>query len=148
MIVGRLDNAGDIASLIGVVVSAIVLRQTFAIKKTFLRKVRVPELLKRSERLSQDLLDGLDPKAPPADSLGAICRIESVVRSLINKSNKQETGLANDLLQKCSEERKRLSAISAFPVQGSAQSAGWEIYSDLIVLIEAVRQGYEDSRFK
>ncbi len=134
------SNFADLASIVEFVISLFVLYNVNQIRTQFLFTARVPQLAKRLNEHASNLSSQYRDLGNSADLVKAeLARCQSVLKSLLSKLPGSSRKSVKKLIDKMEAERK-----SSAP---SSRSAVWEIYTELTVLIEDLKQIQEDRKW-
>lgn len=136
-----LSNAADLVSLVQVILSLIILYNVKHIRTQFLFAARVPQLTKSLEEHASNLSAQYRDLENSIDLVKTeLARCQSVLRSLASKLKGDSRASVRRLIGKIEAERKTINAASG-PIV-------WEIYTELTVLIEDMKQIEEDRKWR
>lgn len=134
------SNFADLASIVEFVISLLVLYNVNQIRTQFLFTARVPQLAKRLNEHASHLSSQYRDLGNSADFVKAeLARCQSVLKSLGPKLPGGSRKSVKKLIDKIEAERKNITPAS--------RSAVWEIYTELTVLIEDLKQIQEDRKW-
>lgn len=99
-------HAAELASVLGLVVSVVgllitlwVAREVAQVRRAYVRRVRIPELLERFSDLTSGISDSLNNFSVSRDaSLKAISQLHSTAKSIATKLEKKERDAINSLI--------------------------------------------------
>ncbi|SRR6266404_980326 len=141
--------AADTASILGLLISIWVLLQTYAIKSSFIFRIRLPESRNRLEELTSLYVKSIS--SWPGHKTATIVELSRIRAVLVNVSKKlspADRKIANELLWKI---RVRGTYWFFWQVRDLRIALGvdelWEIYGDLMGIIEMLNQTEKDSRW-
>lgn len=129
----------DILSIIGFIISCIVLYQTTKIRSVFLRKIRIPEIVKDLNSGFQEINKGL--KKYENDSLAVHAKIQSVKGVLENIVSRMPASQKTKILEFITFLQKKES-------EGLNEDSCWEVYMQLSSLISNLQQLEKDSKWE
>jgi hypothetical protein len=143
-----LSFAGNVASLVGLLISIAVLGQTKEIKRSFVLRARLPELSTDLKAISSELLKSLENAVADAQGSDApILRLKSLLINLMPKVDGSQRKMARDLLKKCGGIRYRLLFWQSEKRTTLSNDKLWEIYGDTQGILEALVQARKDSKW-
>lgn len=136
-----LSIAGNLASLLGFVVSCYVLWDLQKIKKQFIFKARIPAQIESLEGQAKELADSLS-----TNDIRAIEQKISVANSILkNLSEKANSDIRKEIVNLIKKIQDYYS-ISSKDL-GPGMNKAYEIYSSMLGIVEALRQQHEDSKW-
>jgi hypothetical protein len=132
-----LSNVGSVASLVGLGVSFYVFYSIGSLRKSFLLRVRLKELLRVLERHATTISASI-PNLPTADLTirTALAQSVSVLDNLRRKLGRPHAKMAKLLRNKI---RRRRPTVDANYI--------WTIYSDLLAFIASLKELANDSKW-
>jgi len=136
----------SISSIVGVFVAFYILRETADIKKSFLRKARLPEISKELKIKSKNISSGLKSWGTEKNTVNeqyAIVRglLENITNKLPDDERKQVTGFINSLKIRYWIFLKKSLVIDE-------ENKGWELYGELSRIITRLEQLQKDSKWE
>jgi len=143
-----LSWAADVGSLLGLVITCLVWRQTRALKKAFVLRARLPELSTALRAISSDLLKHLQDSSPDAQGLdAAIARLNALLANLSQKVDGSLHRMIQTLLGKSGGKRSKLLSWRGSGRSGVSVEQAWGVYGDVQGLLEALNQAAKDSKW-
>jgi len=139
------NNIASICSILGLCISIYLLFAIKYIKKSFLRRARLPDVIKELTSVHKDLYNNL--KDWENESLHGIEKLKisiSLLENLKTKLPVTEKKLINQYLKKV-KPTKYMFFIDN--ISNLESEAAWDLYSDLSGLITSLNQLKEDSRW-
>lgn len=134
-----LSVSADLLSIIGFFISCVVLYQTTKIRGVFLRKIRIPEIVKDLNAEFQEINKGLRKyKDDPLSVHAKIQSVKGLLESIVKRmpvTQKQKILEFIDFLKKKEAE-------------GLSENSCWEIYMQLSSLIANLQQLEKDSKWE
>ena len=142
----NLNTLGSLASIIGLAITILVLNEAKNIRRSFVQKIRIPEAYKTLSEISNILskLISLWPKEKQ-EILKELARIRSILLNLKSKLDGDDKKQAENLIRKLGYKnffwsRQDLSKLNKDDL--------WNIYSELIAIIESLKQTDKDIRWR
>jgi hypothetical protein len=129
-----LNTLGAISSLLGLAFTLFVFKGVRAIKASFLRQERLPELLEDLDQSSLPLLDEI--KKWKSDQRPARKRLAEIYALLENIELKLHR-----------TERKRIAPILDLLRSVKTEQAAWDCYQELSAAMVALRQMHKDEKW-
>lgn len=130
-------NIGDVASVIGVIVSISVLLNLKNIKKKYLFKARIPDLVTKLKNNAEDISGRLknfnEAKRDLETDLGRC------IAALINLKKKVDRKTRQTINQLIKEIRRRKKPLE--------KEEMWQIYNDLVILIDSLDHLQKDVKW-
>ena len=141
-----IHDTAIVCSIIGVFITIYILIVTKELRKSFLLRARVPELLNELEVNINDLSENLKTwNSSNKSALKALSVIEGLLKNLHRKLPYQEKRIVRDLVKKF---RPRENLLRRFGISQLSQDDGWKIYIELNTVYTQLVQLAKDSRWK
>lgn len=140
-----LTDIASLSSIVGLVISIFVLIEAKKIRKSFLRRARLPEIMKEltqaNNGLSKHLKDWNEGKRFGIEQLSiAKGLLENLEEKLPDKERKKVKVFCQKL------ETKRMFFF-AIPITNIEEEQAWEFYTQLTGLITSLEQLSKDSKW-
>jgi hypothetical protein len=139
-----LSLSGNVASLVSLIISFAVLRQTRAIRKAFIFRGRLPEFISALTRLSASLLMNYEVKG---DTSGDLKKLNAVLRNLERKVESSERKAVKQLIRQSGRMPhpmvfwRRRDNVTFTPEEV------WAVYSGTEALIVTLRELKKDLKW-
>ena len=142
-----LGVAGDIASVAGLVISVIVWLQVRSIKRSFVLRARLPELLVALRAISADLLKVLkNSDMQPGDPRAELARLNALLTHLMDKVERPQREMAKRILDVSREGGSRRLVTVSWKEQQQRDEV-WQVYFGVEESIESLTQVNKDSKW-
>jgi hypothetical protein len=133
-----LSLVGNVASVLGLLVSVWVMKQVSDVKRQYLRQVRSPALLERLKEQEQRLSKLLLPSTLDTEQVRLVlASSESLLRNLRPKLTGSESKQVKSMISRVS--RARTGAIS--------RDVAVHIRADLVSIIDAATEQHKDTQW-
>lgn len=132
-----LRNIGDVASVIGFLISAYVLFELIIIKRKFLFKARIPDLIKSLKNHTMEMSQRLNAFDGSKRELETdLTRCGATLKNLKSKVDRNTRQITKQLIKRIQKRNK--------PPQKEEM---WQIYNDLQALIDSLGHLQKDSKW-
>jgi len=142
----NLNTLGALASIVGLLITLLILNEAKKIRRSFLQKIRIPEAYKTLSEISR-LLSTLISAWPGEKQqiLKELARIRSILLNLKSKLDGDDKRQAESLIRKLGYKklfyrRQDLSKLNKDDL--------WNIYSELIAIVELLKQTNNDIKWR
>lgn len=144
-----LTDIASISSIIGLLITIWVLRETKNIRKSFLTKARLPDVIKELECIATNLSKTIPEWATnKQDTLTEISRCMSILKNI---EPKLTASIKKDVAT-ILEEFQRKKSITNFWTKKSISELSideiWHLYSQLQFVLEGLKQKKHDMRWE
>ena len=136
-----LSIAGNIASLVGVVISCYVVWDLQKIKKQFIFKARIPDLIKALEEHVKQLSASIN-----TDDIRAIEQIISITNPVLDNLSKKVHSDIRKNINILIEEIQAYDSMSNKELK-SGKDKAYKIHNSMLSIVEALKQQHEDSKW-
>jgi hypothetical protein len=139
--------AADVASIAGLTITILVWRQVRSIKRSFVLRARIPEILIALKSINANLLNGFGaPGEPSRDPRADLARLHAVLVNLLQKVERPQRALVKALQDEI-REGNRLTALNLPLLQGISRDAIWQVYFGVEGLLESLKQVTKDNKW-
>jgi hypothetical protein len=142
----NLNTLGALASIIGLFITLLILNEAKNIRRSFVQKIRIPEAYKTLSEISS-LLSKLISSWPEEkqEILKELARIRSILLNLKSKLDGDDKRQTVNLIRKLGYKRffwrrQDLSKLN--------KNELWDIYSELIAIVESLKQTNKDIKWR
>lgn len=140
-----INSVGSISSIAGLVVTIFLLIEARAIRQSFLRRARLPEvnkeLIKTTSQISNQLKAWNADKSPALESLS---RVKALLENVQTKLPAKERKKVQEFLAKLQPKKYFILKSS---VSDLTEDSAWAIYTDLSGIITCLDQFAKDSKW-
>ena len=140
-----INKIGSVSSVAGLIVTIFLFVEARAIKNSFLRRARLPEinreLTKASSQLSQHLKNWETDK-PPA--LATFSSIKALLENVLPKLPSEEKRKVESYLNRIRPTKYLFVKNS---ISKLSEDAVWELYTELSGLVTSLQQSAKDSKW-
>jgi hypothetical protein len=144
-----LTDIASISSIIGLLITIWVLRETKNIRKSFLTKARLPDAIKELESLATNLSKTIPEwETNKQDTLTEISRCMSILKNI---EPKLTASIKKDVATILEEFQRKKSIINFWRKKSISElnlDEIWNLYSQLQFVIEGLRQKKHDMRWE
>ena len=140
-----LSQVSSVASTIGAIIAIILLVEARKIRKSFLRRARLPAVTRDLRKASTAISNGLnDWNRDKRIVFEQFAKVKGLLENLRNKVPNEEKKRINEFLRTLQPRRYLVRA----RISQMTEDSAWDLYTELSTIIERLSQLIEDTRWE
>jgi hypothetical protein len=140
-----MSDIGTISSFIGLFVTIFLLIEAQKIRKSFLRRARLPTITRELSKTTSDISTSLKVWSKDKNSaLEQFAKIKGLLENIKQKLPSEEKKQINGLLNKLQPKRYWLFKSN---ISELTEDMAWDLYTDLNTVVTSLEQLVKDSKW-
>lgn len=140
-----MSDIGTISSFIGLFVTIFLLIEAQKIRKSFLRRARLPTITRELSKTTSDISTSLKVWSKDKNSaLEQFAKIKGLLENIKQKLPSEEKKQINGLLNKLQPKRYWLFKSN---ISELTEDMAWDLYTDLNTVVTSLKQLVKDSKW-
>ena len=140
-----MSDIGTVSSFVGLFVTIFLLMEARKIRKSFLRRARLPTITREMSKTTSDISSSLKTWSKDKNSaLEQFAKLKGLLENIKPKLPSEEKKQINELLNKLQPKRYWLFKSNLSEL---TEDMAWDLYTDLNTVVTSLEQLVKDSKW-